>query len=252
MDAVDRDDVFEKETQMLIKELENLTEENVQVMKEESRNNKFAACIKFKNYIWGAIVMILIVSFMSFIAFGAIEVATVIVIFGSPFWIALAFTVTSSLLFSLYVVYDILYEFGVIGCSDIMVSTTELKILENSTNAYFRPGKIYDDRLINNQKNVWTMRIYLFLSVIFRIITEWLLDPQTSTPVAGTPDGTKYVVGAYVRMVAYTMAILCVIQNIFAYYERRQNLVTLHIQLWFNVEKEWDNDNVDVPTVPQL
>jgi hypothetical protein len=219
------------------------TESEFQEAHDNVRAKRLTTCLTFKNYIWAIVCWLLMFLGFTCIAFGIIFYVSSIDSFGNPTAIAATFTAIPGFLYISYLVLDLLYATRQIGCKDMDYTPEEVQELTKSTNLYFTPGVLYDDRILQNRIDVNCIRWYPFAIFLYSVLILWLENPGSHVASESSVSGVRYAMGHTILFGIQVMCLYALISNIYAMWRRRARLDTLRIDLYFEVDKYWEEED---------
>ena len=226
-----------------------LTQEQFDEQHQYVRAKRLRACLNFKNYIWGLVSLGMMLGIIVRICFGVVNLISSIDLFGNPVAICASFTaILGALIVSMFVI-DALYSSKQIGCKDLDFTHEELHELAKSENAYFAPGCFYDCRIIENNIDIDSTRVFLPIIFFYSLLVYWMESPGSSVPDTSTPDGIRYALGHSVLFGFECMSILVLVSNMYAMWRRRPRIDTLRIEFWFDIKRYWEEDERESPGV---
>ncbi len=238
---MDDQELIRSKLSNLQSEIAPLSDAELARRKDALRIQDLQACVEFKRYIWSLLVMILLFSMALHGSFAIVNIVSSLLPFGSPLGIAGSFTALGGAAFVLFAVIDSLYARRYIGCNGLELSQRERESIEARTNAFFVPGCVYDCRMIQNRIDVNTMRYYIPMVVAVLLTNIWVNDPASSAPDLGTPEGVRYACSHWISMMIQLMIVVCIVMNLYSLRRRRPHIETLHIDVWFEVRRRWDD-----------
>lgn len=220
-----------------------LSQSEITKIRNQRRAEWFNVCWMFKNYIWSVILMIMFFSLALHFSFGIVNLFSTYSPFGSPLAIAGTFTGLGGFAFVLSAVIDFLYSYKIIGCGNLEFTEHELQQMNIRENTFFIPGCVYDCRVIQNRIDINTIRYYIPFVLIPLLVNIWINNPSESAPDLGTITGMRYACSHLISMGIQTMIVLCITINLYAMRRRRPRIETLHIAIWFETTRYWEDED---------
>lgn len=131
--------------------------------------------VEFRNFVRKVVLLLLIISFFTTVAFGVVNVLKVFLNFFTPFDTALGYTIFFGLLNIVGIVgLHIAYSFEKVhGCPDEFFTKEAREYFSKNIATHFEPGYLYDNRSALAKKEVKGMLFYLVADYILSVIIYW-------------------------------------------------------------------------------